>query len=232
MDFKRLGFHLITVLVIFLPFHASCVMHEKEKVAEIFGETIYLIDLDPAENKLERYKRFYPNLSKVDVVNKIRKEKLSSLIWGKVIKQFSENYDVEPTQSEIDDFANSMEKLSPELSPKLAKEEQAILNEAEQKELKKEESKIYRKFVSTYKISKKLYELYGGTVIFQQGNPLEPVGAYRKILETHENNEDFVIYDKEFYTSFWDYYVRKHRRIIPKEKVDYTSPWWKSGLSK
>ena len=110
-------------------------------------------------------------------------------------------------------------------------EETFDLSETEQQELTKQISNMHRDFVRTYKISKKLYELYGGTVIFQQGNPFEPVGAYRKLLEMHETKEDFVIYDKEFRASFWDYYVRKHL-AIPEEKVDYTIPWWKSEPGK
>ncbi len=40
--------------------------------------------------------------------------------------------------------------------------------------------------VIKWKTDKALYEKYGGTVIFQQSNPFEPVGAYRKLIEDAE----------------------------------------------
>jgi hypothetical protein len=225
---QLLTYACVTLMVI-SSFSGNSGTYKNEKIALVFGETIYLTDLDPEELELDRYKRSYPDLSKAEIVNKVHNNKLTSLIWKQVISKFSENYDVEPSQEEIDGYINAMKAFSSE-RPK--SEENWRPAEIESEEIKEQISNIYKDFVRKYKISKKLYELYGGVVIFQQGNPLEPVGAYRKLLELHESNKDFVIYNKEFKTSFWDYYVREHRGIIPEDKVDYTVPWWKRALEK
>jgi hypothetical protein len=63
-------------------------------------------------------------------------------------------------------------------------------------------------------------------VIFQQANPLEPVGAYRKLLESHEAKGDFEIYDEKLKQQFWEYYVREHPFQVPQNLIDYSQPWW------
>jgi hypothetical protein len=73
---------------------------------------------------------------------------------------------------------------------------------------KEVEREIAEHFVRDWKISKALYEEYGGTVIFQQANPMEPVGAMRKLLESHEAKGDFNIYDETLKRQFWEYYIR------------------------
>ncbi|MBA6339283.1 SurA N-terminal domain-containing protein [Colwellia sp. BRX8-7] len=225
---QLLTYAFVTLMVI-SSFSGNSGTYKNEKIALVFGETIYLKDLEPEERELDRYKRSYPDLSTAEIVNRVHNSKLTSLIWKQVVSKFSENYDVEPSQEEVDDYINAMEALSSE-RPK--SEANWRPTEIESEEINEQISNIYKDFVRTYKISKKLYELYGGVVIFQQGNPLEPVGAYRKLLEFHESNKDFVIYNKESKTSFWDYYVREHRSIIPEDKVDYTVPWWKRALEK
>ena len=83
-----------------------------------------------------------------------------------------------------------------------------------------------KEWVKSWKKSKALYETFGGVVIFQQGNPLEPVGAYRSLLERHKNKGDFEIYDEELKATFWEYFVREHPFQVPAEDIDYSKPWW------
>lgn len=138
---------------------------------------------------------------------------LDILIWTPIMEEFSKNHDIEPTQEEIQSFAKSMNAELP-LNNKLN------INE------------MYRPFVKTWKVSKALYEEYGGTVIFQQANPLEPVGAYRKLLEKHEAKGDFKIYDENISKLFWEYYTREHPMQVPLTEIDYSKPWWLKITSK
>ena len=70
------------------------------------------------------------------------------------------------------------------------------------------------------------YERYGGPVIFQQGNPLEPVGAYRRFLQDVERGGAFEVYDPEDRKAFYDYFTRRHPGVVPKELINYDKPWW------
>jgi hypothetical protein len=80
--------------------------------------------------------------------------------------------------------------------------------------------------VKGWKLDRMLYNTYGGTVIFQQGNPLEPVGAYRKFLEEMEDAKVFEVYDADNRQKFWHYFVRQHPFQVPPDKIDFDKPWW------
>lgn len=80
--------------------------------------------------------------------------------------------------------------------------------------------------VLQWKVSKSLYQQYGGTVIFQQSNPLEPIGAYQKFLEEQEQKKAFEIFDPQLRTAFWCYFTCEQTMIVPPEEVNYDVPWW------
>jgi hypothetical protein len=70
-----------------------------------------------------------------------------------------------------------------------------------------------------------LYEKYGGTVIFQQSNPFEPVGAYRKLIEDAEKDDSFEVLDPRLPPLMWSYFKREdHPFQLPKERIDFSKP--------
>jgi len=74
-----------------------------------------------------------------------------------------------------------------------------------------------------------MYQDYGGTVIWQQANPLEPVGAYLAFLREKELMGVFRIYDADRNVEFWRYFTRDHGAwVVPPERVDYSVPWWET----
>jgi hypothetical protein len=87
--------------------------------------------------------------------------------------------------------------------------------------------RIAESMVLDWKISKSLYQRYGGVVIFQQANPMEPVGAIRSFLEQEEQSGAFTIYGAADRAEFFDYFVRPQRGVIPPSKVNYDKPWWR-----
>ena len=56
---------------------------------------------------------------------------------------------------------------------------------------------------------------------------MEPVGAMRKLLESHEAKGDFEIYDEQLKQQFWKYYLKDpiSWKVLPPDKVDYSEPW-------
>lgn len=185
------------------------------KVAQILGETIYSTDLEIDQRFVKGYKRSYPDLSEEDVLDKMRENKLTSIIWKRITQKLSQENDLEPTDEEVRSFTKAIHRFNSNSSP-----------EKLTPEMKEASLKMDKNFVKTYKISKHLYETYGGTVIFQQGNPQEPVGAYRKLLEEYEAQGNFKIHNQKYKKAFWEYYLREHPMVIPKDKVDFSKPWW------
>lgn len=72
-----------------------------------------------------------------------------------------------------------------------------------------------------------LYERYGGTVVFQQFNPNEPIGAYRMFVKELEEAGVFEIYSKEHRDNIWHQFDPKHTTVLPPKDVDFDKPWWR-----
>lgn len=88
-------------------------------------------------------------------------------------------------------------------------------------------------FVKGWKIDRLLYKRYGGTVIFQHGNPREPVGANRQLLEEAERAKVFEIYDPASHKAFWEYFLRESQRQgVSLEEINYDKPWWLQEVGK
>jgi hypothetical protein len=86
---------------------------------------------------------------------------------------------------------------------------------------------VAKESIQTWKLNKTLYEKSGGTVIFHKGNPVEPVGAYRMLIEESGAKGIFKVVDVGIRSAMWYYFTREdHPGQIPKGKVDYSPPWW------
>ena len=137
---------------------------------------------------------------------------LESLVLRPLYERFIKKHHIVATESEINEFLTAMgDALSTSNSP----DERAMMRE------------MAKSSVLQWKVSKALYEKYGGEVIFQQANPLEPIGAERRFLEEQEKSGAFQILDPNERKKFFDYYVRPQPMVIPPSEVNYERPWWK-----
>ena len=211
---------LIVLLSFLFTFSLKGLANENSstKVALILGDTIHGTDLKIDQRFLEGYKHSYPDLSEAQLIDKMRANKLSSIIWERIIQKLSKEHDFEPTTEEVKSVAELIGRSSSQSTP------ENLTAEMEEASLE-----VYKSLVRTYKISKYLYETYGGTVIFQQGNPQEPVGAYRKLLEEYQAQGNFKIYNPKYEKAFWEYYLREHPMVVPADKVDFSQPWWEKS---
>jgi hypothetical protein len=80
--------------------------------------------------------------------------------------------------------------------------------------------------VQQWKVNRSLYRRYGGVVIFQQLDPLEPVGAYGALLREMEKRKIFEIYDRGIAAGFWDRLSNDQFFEIPPDKVNFETPFW------
>jgi hypothetical protein len=144
-----------------------------------------------------------------------------------LLDDFASREGIDATEPEIDRFVQFLTESTegePDLfSGQLGEE---VLDVEIQRQAIRE---VAQGFVKNWKICRALYARYGGTVIFQQSNPLEPVGAYLAFLRAHERKGSFHFHDDRLAAQFWDYFTRDHGPwVVDPEKVDYSVPWWES----
>jgi len=128
-----------------------------------------------------------------------------------------DRHKIAATPEEIQQFVAAMNRLSPaddDVSEERKKDDQLGFKA------------IGEQLVKGWKLDRMLYKKYGGTVIFQQGNPFEPVGAYRKFLEELEEAKVFEVYDQDNRQKFWHYFVRQHPFQVPAKDINFDTPWW------
>jgi len=164
-------------------------------IARILGRDIRREDLDPP-----------PGATTTDL-RQFRKDKLAALIW----KAFEDKYETEhPLQATDEEVAQLNDVLSsiPEGRKsdveKQIESERAQLTEDEQAEVAKFAADLRREMVKSWKFNRALYRQYGVAVIFQQFDPVEPVGAYRSWLKEQETAGDFTIFDEQSRAEFWE----------------------------
>ena len=140
---------------------------------------------------------------------------LDGQILGPLLRRFAEQERLSVTDAEVVELETAL-KLPPP-PPGLSAADKAMLRQ------------MPREMVLQWKVSKALYQRYGGEVIFQQANPMEPVGAMRRFLEEQEKAGAFEIYNAEDRKRFFEYFVRPQMMVVPKEKVNYDVPWWRQA---
>ena len=210
-------------IVAFLFFAALSVRYSEastqKHTAAIFGKHIYIAELNPTNTELELLRASHPQSSAEDLLQKARAKKLLSLIWPPIIENYAEKHNVEPTIGEIQSLADYMKEATSEITPEQTHLALPTKSEAENEK--------YYSMVKTWKLSKALHQEFGGAVISQPANPLEPVGAYQKLLEKHEQEGNFQIYDMLLRKTLYDsFIVESSRNLIPEDQVDYSTPWW------
>jgi hypothetical protein len=175
-------------------------------VARVMGLSITQGQLDDPDAKIAGID-FGPgekNLSEEKKAEQ-RRLRLESVIWKQLREEYYRRNGVVATRAEMNAFARAIFKQ------RAARGVSRTLAEAA---------------VKGWKFDRALYRQYGGTVIFQQSNPFEPVGAYRKFLEEHEGKRSFEILDPALKESFWAYYTGEPEFVVPSAEVNYETPWW------
>jgi hypothetical protein len=175
-------------------------------VARVMGLSITQGQLDDPDAKIAGID-FGPgekNLSEEKKAEQ-RRLRLESVIWKQLREEYYRRNGVVATRAEMNAFARAIFKQ------RAARGVNRMLAEAA---------------VKGWKFDRALYRQYGGTVIFQQSNPFEPVGAYRKFLEEHEGKRSFEILDPALRESFWAYYTGEPEFVVPPAEVNYETPWW------
>ena len=170
------------------------------------------------------------------------KAELSGIILGELLDRYALDAKLEPTDEELDAFAERMVEIREQKLAEERKRRLGLKQELKSDELTEEQRKVkqdelanlesilefetkrktsarasYRAigmmFVTRWKVNKALHEKYGGRVIAQQVGP-EPLDAYRKFLEEEQKKGSFKIVAKDCEPLFWDYFTNEKKHVF------------------
>jgi hypothetical protein len=174
-----------------------------EVIAIVAGDRI---ERDQIEGEPERY----PN---------DHWHKFNGRVIGGLLRVYQEEHRIEATDAEIGEFLAFLRKQS------RRQNDPRVLDFDPASPAMRAMGKSW---VVSWKRSKALYEQYGGTVIWNQGNPQEPVGAYRALFREHEAHGTVKILDAAYRRKVQQWLDTPDPSfVIPPEKVDYSMPWWR-----
>jgi hypothetical protein len=136
-------------------------------------------------------------------------DRLTGRIAGPILREYAVVEQIEPTPGEVDTFVLAyMRAGGPDAMS-----------------LSEDDREAARGMVQAWKVNRSLYRRYGGVVIYQQLDPLEPIGAYRALLEEMRKRKVFEIYDRDLADGFWARLADRSFEI-PPDRVDFETPWW------
>ncbi len=143
---------------------------------------------------------------------------LDRLVFAPIFEDFADRHHIEATDAEIDELIATLDATPlPAGVPPLPRTPEML-------QIRRE---IAKSMVRTWKVSRALYRQYGGEVIFQQFNPVEPVGAYRKLLEEREREGALKFLDPKIAEQFWQYYRFQHHPMKNNDQDPFETPWWR-----
>lgn len=176
-----------------------------QPLARVLRENISSRQIEIGSQELREARRQYKGAEYEKWVREYKADNLVSLILNPLLREYARAHAISASVAEINAMSRAV------FGKQIARG--AIRTLAEDA-------------VIQWKVSKALYQQYGGTVIFQQSNPFEPVGAYQKFLEEQEQKKAFEIFNPELRQAFWCYLTCEQSMIVPPDKVNYDLPWW------
>lgn len=150
-------------------------------------------------------------------INQIIAHHIARRIVPPIIQAFTEEQNITATDEEIDDYFTYMPLVAP---PNIAD------HKIDPDQWREMQRKSASRMIVDWKTKKALYEKYGGSVIFQQMSPQDPVGAIGALLREKYEQGAFTI-TPPYRQLFWNIYEGNQGPwLIPEEKVDFSKPWW------
>lgn len=219
---------LLTFLIVCIAISSKILAGPKGKpntdkvVAIVLGKKILAKDITPTEaekkRQEERNKKWPSDQIHLDRLD--RSYRIMRFIFPPIIKDYVRTSKIQVTEAELDEFTKAMQKTiasSPMASDPRMKD---AFKRNPQTDM------IAKDTIQTWKVGRSLYRKYGGIVIFQQANPVEPVGAYLKFLEQRERDGAIKFLDPKVAEDFWYYFKMDHGHWKQDSADPFDKPWW------
>jgi len=107
-----------------------------------------------------------------------------------------------------------------------AKRAQELRDPAQRKMQQESERRVAEHWVRQWKLNQALHREFGGRIIFQQAG-MEPIDAYRKLLDQAAVNKAFVIHDPALRAAVYSYF--EHKFVYAddtKARFYFEKPYW------
>ncbi|WP_018984695.1 hypothetical protein [Salinimonas chungwhensis] len=181
---------------------------QERTLAIVDEKPVMLSDVSPTKAELAEAAQAM-SVSKQLALSRLRHNKFMEQVLNRVLNVYSQQHDINADETLVEAF----------------KEKFGQHYEASQ-DSSRSFTDIAKEQVRFWQVEKKLYEEFGGTVIFTQQNPRYPVEAYHRLLEQYQAERRLVFKDKEYENLLKRAFAPPYSMQIPSEKVDYNSPWW------
>ncbi|BCO20862.1 MULTISPECIES: hypothetical protein [unclassified Alteromonas] len=193
-----------------------------EIIARLFNKSISQSELQPSKADVDRFQSILTDKSEKEVKTLLAQRALGTKITESVLADFASRNAIEPNAGEIQSAYAVIKLWTVDLDENSSYQED---------ELERYRLAMAEGMAKSWKVSKALYEAYGGDVVFQQDNPLTPVGAYQKLFEQYREQGEFVIYDPVFKAAFWNSVRMKYANTYDEGNIDFSVPWWEKSMT-
>ena len=193
-----------------------------EIIARLFNKSISNTELQPSQADVDRFQSILTDKSEKEVRTILTQRALGNKITESVLADFADKNAIEPNEGEVQSAYSVIKLWTVDLDGN---------SEFQGEELERYRLAMARGMAKSWKVSKALYEAYGGDVVFQQDNPLTPVGAYQQLFEQYREKGEFVIYDPVFKAAFWSSVKMKYAKTYDPDNIDFSLPWWEKSMT-
>lgn len=188
-----------------------------EIIARLFDKPIANSELQPSQQDVDRFQAILTDKSDHEIRQILAQRALGEKISESVLADYAQKNNIEPTEAEVQSAYSVIKMWTVDL--------------AEQEGYSQQDVDRYRLAMAqgmakSWKVSKSLYQDFGGEVAFQQSNPLTPVGAYRDLFAQYQEKGEFVIYDPIFKAAFWESVQVRYAKVLDENDIDFSTPWW------
>ncbi len=205
---------LVFSTVMIFAYHSVFADNSNTVVAEVLGVPITEQQLAPPKELMNSLQKQYKGQELQNKIEEYKVEKLRSSINMPLIQKFIKDNHIVAPDADVENLDAALSKRERQRNKALPYANHPQIRE------------VSKMMVLQWYIDKKMYEKYGGVVIWQQLNPEEPIGAFKTYFEEQNKKGAFKINNPIYQAGYWKPYVSEQTFIIPKERVDFTTPWW------
>ncbi len=189
----------------------SLAQAQQTQVATLFGQPVSEADISPNRQQLSDIARAH-SISKDMALALYRHGALADTIVEAVLQDYAAKRDIQASEELVGHF---LARFSADMRGDAAPgNDTSSLREVAEIQVQK------------WLIDKALYAEFGGAVIFQQGNPQLPAGAYEQLLKQYQQQGHFEILQDSYQAVFWEAFEPPFSFELPPDQVDFSSPWW------
>ena len=191
-----------------------------EIIARLFDKSISNSVLQPSQSDVNRFQAILTDKSEPEIRKILAQRALGTKITESVLADYASKNEIKPTVGEVESAYSVIKSWTADLESSL---------EYSDEDIERYRLLMAKGMAKNWKVSKALYNTYGGDVVMQQTNPLTPVGAYQELFEQYREQGEFVIYDPVFKAAFWESVRVKYENVLQQNNIDFSTPWWEKS---